>query len=61
MKVNKRFKKGTALVLAAALVASLAPVLPGIGTKSRAEDEGSNTPSVQVYADKDTLMGGGYL
>ena len=55
MKVNKRFKKGTALVLAAALVASLAPVLPGIGTKSRAEDEGSNTPSVQVYADVATL------
>ncbi len=57
MKVNKRFKKGTALVLAAALVASLAPVLPGIGTKSRAEDEGSNIPSVQVYADVAKLTG----
>lgn len=57
MKVKGRFKKGTALVLTAALVADLAPALPGIGTKSRAEEAGSNTPSVQVYADVTALTG----
>lgn len=52
MKRKNRLKKGTALVLTAALAMSLAPALPGISTKAHAEETG---PSVEAYATKDEL------
>ena len=49
----KNARKATALILSIALLLGLAPVLPGIDTKARAEELG---PSVDAYATKDELM-----
>ena len=64
MKMKAGLGKGTALVLSAALVLGLAPVIPGniynraLADTAAAVNSGTaQEPSVQVYADKDTLMG----
>ena len=47
-------RKGTALLLASALVLGLTPALPGISTKARADE--ATAPSVTAYATRDQLM-----
>ena len=47
-------RKGTALLLASALVLGLTTALPGISTKARADE--ATAPSVTAYATRDQLM-----
>ena len=56
MKTRTRLRKGTALVISAALILSLAPMLPGAGTKSHAEVTATaESPSIWTYASKAKL------
>ena len=64
MRGKCRFKKSIALVVAVAMVLGLAPVIPGniynralADTAAAGNGTTAQKPSVQVYADKDTLMG----
>ena len=52
----RSIKKITALILSAALVTSLTPMIPDMGIKAYADTAGeTSAPSVQAYADVDTL------
>ncbi len=55
MRRNKIITKGTACLLSAALLMSLAPTIPDMGIKSYAAEGVAAEPSVEVYADVDTL------
>ena len=72
MRGKCRFRKSIALVVSAALVLGLAPIVPGniynramagsedtTGNEDTGDevDDSANRPSVQVYADVDTLTG----
>ena len=54
--IRKRFKKGTAVALTAALLAGLVPALPGATVSVKAADGTTKSPSVSTYATKDQLM-----
>lgn len=56
--IRKRFKKGTAVALTAALLAGLVPALPGATVSVKAADGTTKSPSVSTYATKDQLMDG---
>ena len=57
MKMKGMLNKGIASVLSAALIMGLTPAIPDMSIKSYADEAIDTTPSVQAYADKDTLMG----
>lgn len=54
--IRKRFKKGTAVALTAALLAGLVPALPGAAGSVKAAGGTTKSPSVSTYATKDQLM-----
>ena len=54
--IRKRFKKGTAVALTAALLAGLVPALPGAAVSVKAADGTTKSPSVSTYATKAQLM-----
>ena len=54
--IRKRFKKGTAVALTAALLAGLVPALPGATVSVKAADGTTKSPSVSTYATKAQLM-----
>lgn len=54
--IRKRFKKGTAVALTAALLAGLVPALPGATVSVKAADGTTKSPSVSTYATKEQLM-----
>ena len=54
--IRKRFKKGTAVALTAALLAGLVPALPGAAVSVKAADGTTTSPSVSTYATKAQLM-----
>ena len=54
--IRKRFKKGTAVALTAALLAGLVPALPGATVSVKAADGTTKSPSVSTYATKTQLM-----
>ena len=54
--IRKRFKKGTAVVLTAALLAGLMPALPGAAGSVKAAGGTTKSPSVSTYATKAQLM-----
>lgn len=56
--IRKRFKKGTAVALTAALLAGLVPALPGATVSVKAAGGTTKSPSVSTYATKDQLMDG---
>ena len=56
--IRKRFKKGTAVALTAALLAGLVPALPGATVSVKAADGTTKSPSVSTYATKDQMMDG---
>lgn len=56
--IKKRFKKGTAVALTAALLAGLMPALPGAAGSVKAADNTTKSPSVSFYATKDQMMDG---
>ncbi|MFR6537633.1 MAG: hypothetical protein ACLUP2_06205 [Lachnospiraceae bacterium] len=56
--IRKRFKKGTAVALTAALLAGLVSALPGAAGSVKAADGTTTSPSVSVYATKDQMMDG---
>lgn len=54
--IRKRFKKGTAVALTAALLAGLVSALPGAAGSVKAADGTTTSPSVSTYATKAQLM-----
>ena len=58
MKLKHNFKKGTAVALAAALLAGLVPALPGAAVSVKAAGGTTKSPSVSTYATKDQMMDG---
>lgn len=56
--IRKRFKKGTAVALTAALLAGLMPALPETAGSVKAADGTTKPPSVSTYATKDQMMDG---
>ena len=54
--IRKRFKKGTAVALTAALLAGLVLALPGAAVSVKAADGTTKSPSVSTYATKAQLM-----
>ena len=56
--IRKRFKKGTAVALTAALLAGLVPALPGATVSVKAADGTTKSPSVSTYATKAQMMDG---
>ena len=56
--IRKRFKKGTAVALTAALLAGLVPALPGAAGSVKAAGGTTKSPSVSFYATKDQMMDG---
>jgi len=54
--IRKRFKKGTAVALTAALLAGLVPALPGATVSVKAAGGTTKSPSVSTYATKAQLM-----
>ena len=54
--IRKRFKKGTAVALTAALLAGLVPALPGAAGSVKAAGGTTKSPSVSTYATKAQLM-----
>lgn len=56
--IRKRFKKGTAVALTAALLAGLVPALPGTTGSVKAADGTTKSPSVSTYATKAQMMDG---
>ena len=54
--IRKRFKKGTAVALTAALLAGLMPALPETAGSVKAADGTTKPPSVSTYATKDQMM-----
>ena len=55
MRLIKKIKKGTAVILSAALMAGLVPFMPHSVSKVQAA-AGSKEPSVTAYATKEQLM-----
>ena len=55
MRLIKKIKKGTAVILSAALMAGLVPFMPHSVSKVQAA-AGSKKPSVTAYATKEQLM-----
>ena len=56
--IRKRFKKGTAVALTAALLAGLVPALPGAAGSVKAAGGTTKSPSVSTYATKEQMMDG---
>ena len=50
--IRERFKKGTVVVLTAALLAGLVPALPGAAVSVKAAGGTTKSPSVSTYATK---------